>query len=603
MNTKQAYSLVLLLAICAAVCIPCSAQGEDINFNTMQKPGIRTKRIVVTGNSNYSPYSFLDENGKPQGHDVEIMNALAAKLKIEVEYRLKPWDEAILNLRAGSVDALIGIVYLDERKEFYDFTIPVWLESYAIFARQDARFTDFDDLNRGTIVALRGDASIYQFIVPMKLSDRTRYMNTLVAAFQSIEEGTDDFVLAPYSIGMEIIGKFDYRGVKVVGPPILPSLYCIAVSKGNYELIEALNSAIDALKSDGTIERLNKKWFIQRRPEFSIAEAMKILAIVVGLVAVVISVLFAWSWSLRSQVQRKTAELAASEAHFKTLVSNIPGIVYRCANDAEWSMEYISDGVEQITGFHASDFLCGGPLNYAGIIHPEDRSPVDEAVQEGVCAQKSFTKEYRVIDRDGSIRWVYEKGQGVFSDGGNLLYLDGVILDITDRKKLQDELVLYATTDVMTGVFNRRFGLSLLEKHMSLARRTGNSLAICYVDIDNLKTINDQYGHEEGDTAILKIIDVLKTVVRESDIICRLGGDEFMVILPSTDSAGAEVIWQRVEDKIKQEKTSWRLLGSLSASHGVAELTRESKTTTEELISLADSRMYMEKQARKHLTA
>ncbi|MBN1828524.1 MAG: transporter substrate-binding domain-containing protein [Deltaproteobacteria bacterium] len=569
----------------------------------MQKPGIRTKRIVVTGNSNYSPYSFLDENGKPQGHDVEIMNALAAKLKIEVEYRLKPWDEAILNLRAGSVDALIGIVYLDERKEFYDFTIPVWLESYAIFARQDARFTDFDDLNRGTIVALRGDASIYQFIVPMKLSDRTRYMNTLVAAFQSIEEGTDDFVLAPYSIGMEIIGKFDYRGVKVVGPPILPSLYCIAVSKGNYELIEALNSAIDALKSDGTIERLNKKWFIQRRPEFSIAEAMKILAIVVGLVAVVISVLFAWSWSLRSQVQRKTAELAASEAHFKTLVSNIPGIVYRCANDAEWSMEYISDGVEQITGFHASDFLCGGPLNYAGIIHPEDRSPVDEAVQEGVCAQKSFTKEYRVIDRDGSIRWVYEKGQGVFSDGGNLLYLDGVILDITDRKKLQDELVLYATTDVMTGVFNRRFGLSLLEKHMSLARRTGNSLAICYVDIDNLKTINDQYGHEEGDTAILKIIDVLKTVVRESDIICRLGGDEFMVILPSTDSAGAEVIWQRVEDKIKQEKTSWRLLGSLSASHGVAELTRESKTTTEELISLADSRMYMEKQARKHLTA
>lgn len=220
----------------------------------MNGPSLTTNRVIIGADINYPPYSFLDKQRRPRGHDIEIMNKLAAMLKIQVECKLSPWSEAQQNLKDGAVDALIGIIYLDDRKQFYDFTIPVWFESYAIFASREARFEDFDDLYHGRIIALKGDASISNFINPMGLMERTMFVDTLPDAIRSVEEGESDFVLAPHSLGMDVIDNSDYRNIRIVGSPVLPSLYCIAVRKGNSELLEVLNKGIDALKSEGTIQ-------------------------------------------------------------------------------------------------------------------------------------------------------------------------------------------------------------------------------------------------------------------------------------------------------------------------------------------------------------
>lgn len=140
--------------------------------------------------------------------------------------------------------------------------------------------------------------------------------------------------------------------------------------------------------------------------------------------------------------ERKQAEqtLQESEERFRTLVSNIPGIVYRCAYDEHWTMSYISNTIAEITGYPASDFIGNRVRSYLSVIHPDDREMVTEKIHEGVAGRRAYTIDYRIIAADGSIRNVCEKGQGVCSDNDQLLWLDGAIFDITERKRAEQEL-------------------------------------------------------------------------------------------------------------------------------------------------------------------
>lgn len=140
---------------------------------------------------------------------------------------------------------------------------------------------------------------------------------------------------------------------------------------------------------------------------------------------------------LRNITDRKQAEeaLRESERRFKSLVSNIPGVVYRCANDPHCTMEFISNSIEEISGYPSSDFVNNSVRSYSSIIYKKDRSMVRSAVNEGVNKKGTYIVEYRIIHASSEVRWVYEKGQGLFDDEGNVFCLDGVIFDITDRKK------------------------------------------------------------------------------------------------------------------------------------------------------------------------
>ncbi|MCP4397318.1 MAG: PAS domain S-box protein [bacterium] len=132
-------------------------------------------------------------------------------------------------------------------------------------------------------------------------------------------------------------------------------------------------------------------------------------------------------------------ELRQNEERFRTLVENIPGVTYRSACDEHWTVEFISAAVELISGYPAADFLRNAVRSYASIIHPEDQQIVEDSVMERIEQKKPFTIEYRIVRADGAIRWMYEKGQGIFDKYGNIRYLDGVIVDITGRKQAEEE--------------------------------------------------------------------------------------------------------------------------------------------------------------------
>jgi PAS domain S-box-containing protein len=139
--------------------------------------------------------------------------------------------------------------------------------------------------------------------------------------------------------------------------------------------------------------------------------------------------------------RRRQAELVAHESHrtLATLISNLPGIVYRCRNDRDWSMEFMSGGCEDLTGHRAEDFVSG-QVSFAAMIHPDDRELVWQAVQQGVDLRRAYRITYRMVNARGEERWLWEQGQGVFDAEGSLLSLEGFITDMTELRRTQIEL-------------------------------------------------------------------------------------------------------------------------------------------------------------------
>lgn len=173
------------------------------------------------------------------------------------------------------------------------------------------------------------------------------------------------------------------------------------------------------------------------------------LLLVVALIAIVISIvalISVWRYRFHSrrlrhqQLQhRKQFEQALrdSEEKFRSLVGNLPGISYRCLPDRRWTMLYISDAVEKFTGYPASEFVRPGGLTFLDIVHPDDQ---EHTGLHTLGTDKTFELEYRIIHKDGRVRWVWENGSLITNDAGEPVWLDGVILDITQRYEMEQVL-------------------------------------------------------------------------------------------------------------------------------------------------------------------
>lgn len=140
--------------------------------------------------------------------------------------------------------------------------------------------------------------------------------------------------------------------------------------------------------------------------------------------------------------EKKMSEqaLRESEERYRTLTETVPCAIYRCAPGVDGEMEFISSYILNISGYPDSDFIGGKVRSFRSIIFPEDISCIESIMSKAISQRKPWTLDYRIVHRDGSIRWVYEEGKGVFDEYGNISGMDGVIIDNTERKKVSEEV-------------------------------------------------------------------------------------------------------------------------------------------------------------------
>jgi diguanylate cyclase (GGDEF)-like protein/PAS domain S-box-containing protein len=372
-----------------------------------------------------------------------------------------------------------------------------------------------------------------------------------------------------------------------------------------------------------------------------------------------------------------------SERVLRVLVRNLDGMVFRCSLDAEWTMHFVSHGCVALTGYRPEEMVGNRVTSVERITFPEDREAVRAAIMAAVADGTRYTVEYRIVCRNGDIKWVRERGSGVIDErgervlegfledvtdqvasqcrlveaelrfrsifensaigmfqtsadgryltanralaelygypdpatlierlsdiatklyvdparraefarliqangrvidfesevycadgnriwiaenahavhgpGGDLLYYEGTVENITERRNYQARLEHQATHDPLTGLPNRNLLEDRLGQAVALARRSGGRVLVAFVDLDNFKFVNDSLGHAAGDILLVETARRLRDCLRGADTVARYGGDEFVLILSDNDVLSqALVALERVKQAIAQPLT------------------------------------------------
>jgi diguanylate cyclase (GGDEF)-like protein/PAS domain S-box-containing protein len=205
--------------------------------------------------------------------------------------------------------------------------------------------------------------------------------------------------------------------------------------------------------------------------------------------------------------------------------------------------------------------------------------------------------ELQVKTKDGTIRDGLFSGEIIESQGKR--YFLTVMIDITERKRLEAKLVEQTVTDELTGINNRRGFIMLAQLQLKMAKRDKTDCLLFFIDLDGMKRLNDGFGHTEGDRALIEVTRILKGTFRESDVIARVGGDEFVVLARRFNDGTQETLRNRLDAALVSHNSALDRTYELSLSVGVASYSFESNMTLDELMKQADACMYEDK-ARHH---
>ncbi|MDQ7787390.1 MAG: diguanylate cyclase [Thermodesulfovibrionales bacterium] len=227
-------------------------------------------------------------------------------------------------------------------------------------------------------------------------------------------------------------------------------------------------------------------------------------------------------------------------------------------------------------------------------IAAEYREIFDKHLQEVFRSDERQTCEIRLKIKNGSEIYAQLESIAGWESSRNTICRTSSI-DITKLKSMEAKLKALSITDNLTGLYNRRGLFALVEQLFKLSKRQNTGMFMLYADIDNLKEINDTWGHKEGDLVIIDIANILKMNYRDSDIVARIGGDEFVVIPVGTDGDNMEENISRLQKNIQVHNTKANRSYKLSLSAGIAYYDPKTPCSVEELLAQGDKLMYEQK--------
>jgi len=287
----------------------------------------------------------------------------------------------------------------------------------------------------------------------------------------------------------------------------------------------------------------------------------------------------------RTEVEK---ELRASEERFRQIAENIEAVLWM--RDPQLAtMLYVSPRCQEVLGVTPEVFYRNPNIFY-DLVHPDDRERVKAAAAQQILG--AYAEECRIVWPNGQIRWVRDRAFPIRDSEGAVHRIVGIIEDITERRQAEEHLRYISSHDVLTNLYNRFY---FEEELARLERGRGYPVSIISVDVDGLKQVNDRWGHAAGDELLRKTSIVLRLAFRNEDMIARIGGDEFVVVLPAADGAAAEKALARVRSQLAAHNQADPEL-PVSLSLGAA--TGDRGKSLAEILRDADAAMYRDKAAR-----
>jgi len=297
---------------------------------------------------------------------------------------------------------------------------------------------------------------------------------------------------------------------------------------------------------------------------------------------------------IKDITKRKQAEeiLKKSQQEFDSLFRSSPeALVYLDENS---NILDINPRFTELFGYTLKE-IKGRNIN-DGMIHPLNK--IEEGKRLSINGVKGYLN-YETIrkKKDGTLFPVSISATPLVIDGqvkGEI----GLYIDITQRKQLEEKLEKLARTDTLTGCYSRGYGLELLDRQMKLSHRSKSPLLLAFLDIDKFKSINDTFGHGEGDQVLKEVAALFKSTLREIDIICRMGGDEFLLVFPDSALKEASLIKERLDEDLIKLNQTLKKPYKIGLSIGLSYYDPANPLSVDELIKIADKKMYNEKNSK-----
>jgi diguanylate cyclase (GGDEF)-like protein/PAS domain S-box-containing protein len=294
-----------------------------------------------------------------------------------------------------------------------------------------------------------------------------------------------------------------------------------------------------------------------------------------------------------TEQKRAYEALAARDRLLKKLSAHVPGGIFQFTLEPQdnWRFIYASDGMRDIYEIEVSALQRDATKVFERI-HPLDAERVRASIRLSALQLSHWREEYRVQLPQRGLRWIRGEATPEELPGGGTLW-HGYVSDISDLKRVEEELRALSITDSLTGIHNRRYFQDRLRAEMARLNRTSGTLSVIMLDIDHFKRINDQHGHAVGDGVLQELCRRISQRLRRTDVFCRLGGEEFMVLCPNTDGEQAYglamELWQSLRNLPMEP------VGIVTASFGVASWRVDEGI--DGLLLRADSAVYVAKQA------
>lgn len=270
--------------------------------------------------------------------------------------------------------------------------------------------------------------------------------------------------------------------------------------------------------------------------------------------------------SVRKEIE---STLKESERKKAVLLARLPGMAYRCGIGRERRMEFASEGCLALTGYHPDDLTSDPEMTFNRLLPDKYRELIWSEWERVLTRRDQFKCEYELITKDGEMKWVLDLAQGVYGDDGGVQAIEGIIIDVTEQKKREAQVRFLDERDLLTNLLNRRTFEAQVEH---LDRPDSHPLSVVICDIDGLRLINDAFGNRIGDRIISDIAQVIQSCCRAEDILGRIGGDEYAVLMPNTDSERAREFIERIEcalDHYRRSENHTPHSVSLSFGYGI----------------------------------
>lgn len=419
---------------------------------------------------------------------------------------------------------------------------------------------------------------LFAIIFIKKTGDESREIALIVeSSNDAIFSVSLNGVVLSWNKGAELI--YGYKSKEMIGK----SIFILSVK-------EAKNEIQKIFKSIKKLQKIMQYEILSKRKDGKII----IVSITISPIANNKGDIIKISIIAHNITELKNAEekLLQSKEEYRNLVENIYDWVWSVDKNGIYT--YSSNKVFNILGYKPEELIGKSPFDFMTEVEAER---VRKVFKKYIAKKQSIKSLENInIHKKGHLVVLETSAEPIISSDEKFIGYRGVDRDITKRKQVEEKLRELSLIDDLTGLNNRRGFLTFANQQIKIAERLKQKLVLIYSDLDNMKYINDKYGHKEGDKALIDTAIILKNSLRASDIIARLGGDEFVSLALETIDYSGEKIMERLKENINAYNLKENRKYELSMSFGMSFYNPDNPCSLEKLLEQGDKEMYINKQ-------